>query len=152
MILRARPVIGLGVFVGAVFLAESAFYSVVPPLVPDLVAAAHMTTTEVGVLVAAYPAGVMIAAIPAIALVDRCGVRITTSVGLGLLTIATLAFGWTSTSVVLDAARFVQGMGGAVAWAAALLCNKDARKMDRMRLRMRRIERIPAGVSLAQHG
>src|SRR5260370_7042801 len=65
----------LAVFVGAVFAAESAFYSVVPPLVPRLVHDAHLTTTEVGYLVAAYPAGVLLAAIPSIALVGRPGGR-----------------------------------------------------------------------------
>ncbi len=110
----------LGVFVSGVFLTESAFYSVVPPLLPGLAREAHMTTTEVGILVGAYPAGVMVAAIPAIALVNRRGVRTTTTIGLGLLILATLAFAWSSTAFLLDSARFVQGIGGAVAWAGAL--------------------------------
>ena len=101
-------------------MAESAFYSVVPPLLPTIVSAAHMTTGEAGLLVAAYPAGVMVAALPAIALVNRRGVRATTVIGLGLLILATLAFAWGSAAPVLDLARFVQGVGGAVAWAAAL--------------------------------
>jgi MFS family permease len=114
------PHISLGAFVGTVFLAESAFYSVVPPLLPRLIAETEMTTTEVGILVAAYPAGVMLAAIPAIALVDRRGVRFATTVGLALLIIATVAFAWSSQASVLAVARFVQGIGGAVAWAGAL--------------------------------
>ncbi len=120
MIWTARPLPRLGVFVGGVFMAESAFYSVVPPLLPRIVAEVHMTTSEAGILVAAYPAGVMFAALPAIALVNRRGVRTTTLIGLGLLTMATLAFGWSSSAAVLDLARLVQGIGGAVAWAAAL--------------------------------
>ena len=120
MIWPARTALRLGLFVSAVFLAESAFYSVVPPLLPGLVRETHMTTTEVGILVAAYPAGVMIAAIPAIALVNRQGVRTTTTVGLSLLILATLAFAWSSLALILDAARLIQGIGGAVAWAAAL--------------------------------
>lgn len=120
MTARLRPVVTLGAFVTGVFLAEAAFYSVVPPLLPTLVSETHMTTTQVGVLVGAYPAGLMIAAIPAIALVDRYGVRTTTILGLGLLILATLAFAWSSAAFALDAARFVQGTGGAIAWAAAL--------------------------------
>ena len=108
------------VFVGAVVLAESAFYAVVPPLVPGLVRALGMSTTEVGILVAAYPAGVLLAALPSIALVNAGGVRTTTTAGLGMLVVATLAFAWSASPLLLDAARFVQGIGGAVAWAGAL--------------------------------
>jgi predicted MFS family arabinose efflux permease len=129
MISRARPLPRLGLFVGGVFMAESTFYSVVPPLLPRIVAEVHMTTSEAGILVAAYPAGVMVAALPAIALVNRRGVRSTTVIGLGLLTLATLAFGWSSSAAVLDMARLVQGIGGAVAWAAALawlICDAPA--------------------------
>jgi MFS family permease len=107
-------------FVGAVFAAESAFYSVVPPLVPQLVRDVHLTTTEVGLLVAAYPAGVLLAAIPSMALVDRRGVKFATMSGLGVLVVATLGFGWGTSPLLLDASRFVQGVGGAVAWAGAL--------------------------------
>jgi MFS family permease len=107
-------------FVGGVFAAESAFFAVVPPLVPQLVHDIRLTTTEVGILVAAYPAGVLLAAIPSMALVDRRGVRVTTLAGIGILIIATLGFGWGSNPLLLDAARFVQGVGGAVAWAGAL--------------------------------
>src|SRR5487761_388221 len=110
----------LAVFVGSVFAAESAFFAVVPPLVPQLVRDAHLTTTGVGILVAAYPAGVLLAAIPSMALVDRRGVRMGTGVGIGVLIASTLGFGWGSSPLLLDASRFVQGVGGAVAWAGAL--------------------------------
>jgi MFS family permease len=110
----------LVLFVGGVFAAESAFFAVVPPLVPQLVRSVGLTTTEVGVLVAAYPAGVLLAAIPSMALVDRRGVRAATLAGIGVLIAATLGFAWGTNAIVLDAARFVQGVGGAVAWAGAL--------------------------------
>jgi MFS family permease len=110
----------LAMFVGGVALPESAFYAVVPPLVPGFVRDLHMTTTEVGVLVAAYPAGVLFAAIPSMALVDWRGVRTGTIVGLALLFFSTLAFGWTTTPTLLDLARLVQGVGGAMAWTGAL--------------------------------
>ena len=110
----------LVVFVGSVFAAESAFFAVVPPLVPQLVRLGHLTTTEVGILVAAYPAGVLLAAIPSMALVDRRGVRVATVVGIAVLIASTLGFAWGTSPLVLDASRFVQGVGGAVAWAGAL--------------------------------
>ncbi len=110
----------LVLFAGAVFAAESGFYAVVPPLIPRLVHDVHLTTSEVGLLVAAYPAGVLLGAVPSIAMVDRLGVRATTLAGFALLIAATLGFGWGTAGLVLDASRFVQGIGGAVAWSGAL--------------------------------
>ena len=110
----------LVLFAGAVFAAESGFYAVVPPLIPRLVHDVHLTTSEVGVLVAAYPAGVLLGAVPSIAMVDRLGVRATTLAGFALLIAATLGFGWGTAGLVLDASRFVQGIGGAIAWSGAL--------------------------------
>ncbi len=107
-------------FGGAVFAVESGFFAVVPPLIPRLAQDLHLSTTEIGVMVAAYPAGVLIGALPSIALVDRIGVRLTAFAGLGLLVIATLGFGFGANGLLLDGARFVQGFGGAVAWAGAL--------------------------------
>jgi MFS family permease len=107
-------------FVGGVFAVESGFFAVVPPLIPRLVHDIHLTTTEVGVLVAAYPAGIVLGALPSIAMVDRRGVRVTAFAGIGLLVVATMAFAWGTSGVMLDAARLLQGFGGAVAWAGAL--------------------------------
>jgi MFS family permease len=107
-------------FVGGVFAVESGFFAVVPPLIPRLVHDVSLTTTEVGVLVAAYPAGVLLGAVPSIAMVDRRGVRVTALTGLGLLIIATIGFAWGTSGATLDAARLLQGFGGAVAWAGAL--------------------------------
>jgi MFS family permease len=116
----AVPSRRLILFTGGVFAVESGFYAVIPPLIPRLVSEAHLTTTQVGLLVAAYPAGVLVGAVPSIAMVDRFGVRSTTFAGFGLLIAATLSFGWGTGGTVLDAARLVQGFGGAVAWSGVL--------------------------------
>lgn len=110
----------LTLFGGGVFAVESGFFAVVPPLIPTLVHDLHLSTTEVGIMVAAYPAGVLIGAIPSIALVDRFGVRATAFIGLGLLVLATVGFALGTNGVVLDGARLVQGLGGAIAWTGAL--------------------------------
>ena len=110
----------LTLFAGGVFAVESGFFAVIPPLVPRLARDAHLSTTEVGVLVAAYPAGVVVGAVPSIMLVERWGVRVTVFAGLTLLLVATVGFALGSDGLTLDAARFVQGFGGAVAWGGAL--------------------------------
>ena len=110
----------LTLFAGGVFAVESGFFMVIPPLIPTLVHDVSLSTTEVGVLVAAYPAGVVIGALPSITLVARFGVRVTAFAGLGLLFAATLGFAFGTNGLVLDGARFVQGLGGAVAWGGAL--------------------------------
>jgi MFS family permease len=72
------------------------------------------------VLIAAYPAGTLIGSLPSGALVARFGDRTVAVTGLCLMGAATLAFGWTTSAGLLDAARFVQGVGGACTWTAAL--------------------------------
>src|SRR5258706_2506530 len=110
----------LGIFVGGIALLESTFYAVVPPLVPSFVHDLSLTTGQVGLMVGAYPAGVLCATVPAIALIDWRGARAGAVAGLAVLLAATLAFAWAPNGPALDAARFIHGAGGAIAWAGGL--------------------------------
>jgi MFS family permease len=53
-------------------------------------------------------------------LASRLGAKVTVLLGLALLGASSLAFGFAHHILLLDAARFVQGIGGACLWAGAL--------------------------------
>ncbi len=99
---------------------DTVFFSALTPLLPHYTAAAGLSKAAAGILIAAYPAGTLIGSLPSGALVARFGDRSVAVLGLALMGVSTLAFGWTDSAGLLDAARFVQGVGGACTWTASL--------------------------------
>jgi MFS family permease len=108
------------IYVSILVLVELSFYTALTPLLPHYTHVAGLTKAGAGLLVAAYPAGTLIGALPSGLLVARLGDRAVALIGLLLMSVSTLVFGWASAPVVLDSARFVQGLGGACIWAAGL--------------------------------
>jgi MFS family permease len=111
---------GLVVFVCLVVFVDTVFYAAITPILPELSDEYDLSKTAAGVLAAAYPAGTFVGALPGGWLAARAGTRPTVLLGLGLLVVSSLAFAFADSIVVLDVARFVQGIGGAASWAGAL--------------------------------
>jgi MFS family permease len=110
----------LFLLVAAVVLVDTMFFAAVSPLLPEYADEFDLSKTGAGVLAAAYPAGTFAAALPAGWLAARWGVKPTLLLGLGLLGGTSLVFAFAHTIVLLDLARFAQGVGGACMWAAGM--------------------------------
>lgn len=110
----------LVVVVSSAIFLETLFYAVITPLLPELSHQLHLTKLTAGVMTAGYPAGTLIGSLPGGALAVRRGPRFTLISGLLLVVISTVAFALLRSAAGLDLARFVEGIGGALAWAGGL--------------------------------
>ena len=108
------------VIASTMILFDVAFYSAIAPLLPDYVDQLGLSKAEAGILSAAYAAGTLLASLPAGLLASRAGPRRTVLAGLTLLGFSSLVFGFAGDIVLLDVARFSQGVAGALVWSGAL--------------------------------
>jgi MFS family permease len=106
--------------VACIVLVDTMYYAAITPLLPELTGELGLGKAGAGVLAAAYAAGTLLGALPGGWLVTRAGVKPTILLGLTLMAIAGVTFAFARSAPLLDAARFVQGIGGACSWAAGM--------------------------------
>ena len=110
----------LALLVGAIVLVDTMFYAAITPLLPHLADELDLGKNGAGVLAGAYAAGTLIGSLPGGWLAARVGVKATILLGIALMSISGLAFAFGTSIVLLDAARFLQGVGGACSWGGGM--------------------------------
>jgi MFS family permease len=103
-----------------VLLFEGGLYSAVSPVLPHYAHTLHASKPAIGVLAAAYPAGLIPGAFLGFWIATRGGVRRTTIVGLVGFGLAVGAFGFGTSIVALDVLRVIQGMFCGLIWCGGL--------------------------------
>jgi MFS family permease len=119
------------IIVSAIVLVDTAFYAAITPLLPELREDLGLSKTAAGILTGAYAAGTLAGSLPAAWFAARIGPRPAVLAGMGLVSAASLVFGFSHDIVVLDIARFVQGFGGAASWAGGLTWLIESAPPDR---------------------
>jgi MFS family permease len=112
-----RPLVSL---IAVVLLFEGALYSAVSPVLPHYAHTLHASKAAIGVLAAAYPAGLIPGALLGFWVATRAGVRRTTAIGLSAFGLAVIAFGFGTSIVMLDVLRAIQGMFCGLIWCGGL--------------------------------
>jgi MFS family permease len=103
-----------------VVFVETMLYSALVPLLPGYTHEFGLSKTAAGLLVGAYAAGAVIGALPGGIAAARYGPRRALLVGLVLVAVSSLGFGFAGDAWTLGAARLAQGLGGSLAWAGSL--------------------------------
>ena len=106
--------------VGALVLTEVMFYSALAPLLPHYAHRLHLSKGAAGLLTASYAIGTLLFALPMGIVVGHVGAKRCTIAGALALAGASVAFGLAGSAAALDAARLVQGIGGAAIWTSSL--------------------------------
>jgi MFS family permease len=106
--------------VATIVLVDTMFFAALTPLLPHYADELDLSKSAAGILGGAYAAGALFGSLPGGWLSGRVGVRRTVLIGLGLMGGSSLAFAFGGNVVVLDVARFVQGVGGACMWTGGL--------------------------------
>ena len=110
----------LQVLVGAVVLVDTMFFSAITPLLPTYVERFDLSKMGAGILSGSYAAGAVLGTVPAGWLATRAGSRRLLLFGLALMSASSIVFGFAGSIGLLNSMRFLDGVGGACAWAGGM--------------------------------
>jgi MFS family permease len=110
----------LVLLVGAVVFADTMLFAALVPLLAGYADEHDLSKAGAGVLVAAYPAGALIGALPGGLAATRLGPKHAVVAGVALMSLASLGFAAADSPATLGLARVVQGFGSALSWSGAL--------------------------------
>jgi MFS family permease len=99
---------------------ESSLYSAVTPVLPHYAHTLHASKPALGVLAAAYSAGLIPGSLLGGWVASTRGVRRTTLAGLTVFGVAVAAFGFATNLITLDALRVIQGASCGLIWGGGL--------------------------------
>ena len=116
---RTAPPAPLGL-VRILLLFESTLYAAVTPVLPHYARELGASKPAIGVLAAAYAAGLIPGGLLGGWLAARVGVRRTTLTGLFAFAVWVAAFGFANDIVTLDVLRVLQGVASGCIWGGAL--------------------------------
>jgi DHA1 family multidrug resistance protein-like MFS transporter len=108
------------VIVGIAVLTDGAFFTVLTPLLPSFGRMLDIGPMRLGVLVSMYPLGALVGAWPSAILATRQGTGRTLAYGLVVLAASIAGLGFGSREWLLDASRFLGGVGACCVWTGGL--------------------------------
>lgn len=103
-----------------ILLIESAMYSVLVPLLPQLATSMHLTKSGTGVLYSVYMVGSVCGAVAGARIVHRTDTRRTAQMALVVLGVSGIGFALAAGFWTALIFRAVAGVGGGVAWVATM--------------------------------
>lgn len=117
---RLETVRRLLLLTSAVVFFDTLFYAALTPLLPHYADTLGLGKAGAGALAAAFPAGVLLGAIPSGVVAARAGPKPTAIAGLSVVAGCTVLFGLADSAWLLDLARFLQGIASAFSWTGAM--------------------------------